>query len=199
MRIIILINCIFFFTDPEIRGSLHHLWPTHANHLLEAISGARDIGHQCELLTLFYLFIYYFFFPALMCLIYFCFLPFNLLYSHVTLVAIWLQGKKLGPGPSPASLSSNNLISLVTPVLYDTPKYGRNFGDCVQQPAKLAKTGDRVVAVFVSIRYIYIFHQCQKTKNKQRDIKNNVNWKKWVAKQFPLGLLYSSEYTRPAL
>lgn len=61
-----------------------------------------------------------------------------------------LQQKPLPPGPSPPDLLQKNLITLVPPVLYDTPKWGRNFGDCIQQPPKAASPGDTIAATFVS-------------------------------------------------
>lgn len=61
-----------------------------------------------------------------------------------------LLKKNVEPGPSPPDLGKKNLLTFVTPVLYDTPKWGRNFGDCIKQPQKLAKPGDTVTAVFIS-------------------------------------------------
>jgi len=61
------------------------------------------------------------------------------------------QNKPVPPGPSPPDLLQNKLITLVPPVLYDTPRWGRNFGDVIQQPSKVASPGDTVSAIFVSI------------------------------------------------
>lgn len=58
--------------------------------------------------------------------------------------------KQLLPGPMPPDLTKKSLLSFVPPVLYDTPKWGRNFGDCVKQPQKVASPGDIVTAVFIS-------------------------------------------------
>lgn len=66
-------------------------------------------------------------------------------------VIIISQNKPVPPGPSPPDLLQNNLITLVPPVLYDTPQWGHNFGDVVQQPPKVASPGDTVSAIFVSI------------------------------------------------
>lgn len=66
------------------------------------------------------------------------------------LVTAALSKKKVEPGPTPPDLGKKNLLTFVTPVLYDTPKWGRNFGDCVKQPQKIAKPGDTVTAVFIS-------------------------------------------------
>ncbi|XP_066591652.1 neutral ceramidase [Prorops nasuta] len=69
-------------------------------------------------------------------------------YQELAMAAI--LGKNLEPGPTPPDLASKSLISLVTPVLYDTPKWGTNFGDCVQQPSSDALPGDTVKASFVA-------------------------------------------------
>lgn len=58
--------------------------------------------------------------------------------------------RRVLPGPQPPELLRTSLISLVPPVLYDTPKWGRNFGDVVQQPPKVASPGDTVKATFVA-------------------------------------------------
>lgn len=62
-----------------------------------------------------------------------------------------LQNKPVPPGPPAPELLKSNLISLVPPVLYDTPRWGRNFGDVIQQPTKVASPGDTVTAIFVGI------------------------------------------------
>ncbi|KAJ8676464.1 hypothetical protein QAD02_012251 [Eretmocerus hayati] len=54
------------------------------------------------------------------------------------------------PGPTPPNLSEKKLISLVTPVLYDSPKWGKEFGDCVKQPPRIARPGDIISARFIS-------------------------------------------------
>lgn len=61
------------------------------------------------------------------------------------------QKKDVESGPTPVDLRKKTLVSFVTPVLYDTPIWGKNFGDCIKQPQKLARPGDIVTAVFVSI------------------------------------------------
>ncbi|PBC34777.1 Neutral ceramidase [Apis cerana cerana] len=60
------------------------------------------------------------------------------------------QKKDVESGPTPVDLRKKTLVSFVTPVLYDTPIWGKNFGDCIKQPQKLARPGDIVTAVFVS-------------------------------------------------
>ncbi|XP_012268113.2 neutral ceramidase [Athalia rosae] len=66
------------------------------------------------------------------------------------LVSSILAGKSLLPGPLPPDLFLSNLISLVTPVLFDTPKWRHEFGDCLQHPVKVAGPGDTVTARFVA-------------------------------------------------
>lgn len=70
------------------------------------------------------------------------------LYQELVMAAI--HKKEVLPGPDPPDLASKRLISFLTPVLYDTPKWGRNFGDCVQQPKSVVHPGDVVAAAFVS-------------------------------------------------
>ena len=60
------------------------------------------------------------------------------------------QNTKLDPGPSPPDFSEQ-LITLVPPVLWDSAPWGHEFGDCVKQPQKYYGYDDTVVAVFVSI------------------------------------------------
>ncbi|XP_017756757.1 PREDICTED: neutral ceramidase isoform X2 [Eufriesea mexicana] len=69
-------------------------------------------------------------------------------YQELTTAAI--LKKDIEPGPTPPDLRRENLLSFVTPVLYDTPKWNKNFGDCIKQPQKYARPGDIVTAVFVS-------------------------------------------------
>lgn len=62
-----------------------------------------------------------------------------------------VQKRTLSPGPSPPELLQSRLITLVPPVLYDTPKWGFNFGDVTQQPVqKVVSPDDTVTATFVS-------------------------------------------------
>jgi neutral ceramidase len=64
-------------------------------------------------------------------------------------VYLYVQGSSLDGGPTPPDLSSQTL-SFVTPVIYDTPILGHNFGDCIEQPAKTVEIGETVTAKFVS-------------------------------------------------
>ena len=66
------------------------------------------------------------------------------------LVTAAILKKNVPPGPSPPDLRKKSLLTFVPPVLYDTPKWGKNFGDCVKQPQKVASPGDIVTAVFIS-------------------------------------------------
>lgn len=61
-----------------------------------------------------------------------------------------VQNKSVPPGPPAPELLQSNLITLVPPVLYDTPLWRRNFGDVIQQPAKVASPGDTITAIFVA-------------------------------------------------
>ncbi|TGZ52074.1 Neutral ceramidase [Temnothorax longispinosus] len=70
--------------------------------------------------------------------------------QYQELVQAAVQNKPVPPGPLAPELLHSNLISLVPPVLYDTPRWGRNFGDVIQQPPKVASPGDTVTAIFVA-------------------------------------------------
>ncbi|XP_044727443.1 neutral ceramidase isoform X2 [Chrysoperla carnea] len=60
-----------------------------------------------------------------------------------------MKNEKLDEGPYPPDLSKD-LISLLPPVIVDIAPWRKGFGDCVKQPAKIAKPGDVVSASFVS-------------------------------------------------
>ncbi|KOX71112.1 Neutral ceramidase [Melipona quadrifasciata] len=70
--------------------------------------------------------------------------------EYQELVTATILRKNVDPGPTPPDLRKKNLLTFVTPVLFDTPKWGRNFGDCIKQPQKFATPGDIVSAVFIS-------------------------------------------------
>lgn len=61
-----------------------------------------------------------------------------------------MQDKKVDAGPLPEDLSKKNLLSLVTPVIFDSAGWFWNFGDVTQQPPDTAKIGDTVSVKFVS-------------------------------------------------
>jgi len=67
----------------------------------------------------------------------------------VVTVVLFVQGSRLDRGPLPPDLS-HDLVSFVTPVIYDTPTWNHKFGDCIIQPAEVAKIGETVTARFVS-------------------------------------------------
>ncbi|CAG5078000.1 Similar to CDase: Neutral ceramidase (Drosophila melanogaster), partial [Cotesia congregata] len=60
------------------------------------------------------------------------------------------EKKRVDPGPFPRDLTSENLITLQTPVVYDTAKWGKHYGDCIKQPDKIVNPGETVSAIFVS-------------------------------------------------
>uniref|UniRef100_A0ABD2WI80 Neutral ceramidase n=1 Tax=Trichogramma kaykai TaxID=54128 RepID=A0ABD2WI80_9HYME len=59
-------------------------------------------------------------------------------------------GKPVDAGPTPVDLSKNRLISLMPPVIYDAPKWGREFGECIQKAQLVARPGDVVDVKFIS-------------------------------------------------
>ncbi|CAK1600599.1 unnamed protein product [Parnassius mnemosyne] len=69
--------------------------------------------------------------------------------KYVELTDAVMKGQRVDPGPSPPDLSEQ-LISLVPPVLWDAAPWGKEFGDCVKQPQKYYSYGDVVTASFVS-------------------------------------------------
>ncbi|XP_057339606.1 neutral ceramidase [Microplitis mediator] len=72
------------------------------------------------------------------------------LQQYRQLITAALRNKKIEPGPPPKNLTQENLITLQTPVVYDTAKWGKNFGDCIKQPDKVVRAGDTVSAIFVA-------------------------------------------------
>ncbi|PNF17882.1 hypothetical protein B7P43_G02187 [Cryptotermes secundus] len=58
-------------------------------------------------------------------------------------------GSALDPGPSPPDLS-DDLVSFVTPVIFDMPIWNHKFGDCIEQPVRVAEPGVTVTAKFVA-------------------------------------------------
>ena len=61
------------------------------------------------------------------------------------------QNEQLDAGPEPPDLT-NDLVSLVTPVVFDTPKWNHKFGDCLLQPNGTFQPLDTITAKFVSIK-----------------------------------------------
>lgn len=70
--------------------------------------------------------------------------------QYQELVTAAILKKDVDPGPLPPDLRQRNLLSFVTPVLYDTPKWGMHFGDCIVQPRGIVEPGDTVTAEFIS-------------------------------------------------
>ncbi|XP_068081600.1 neutral ceramidase isoform X2 [Anabrus simplex] len=70
--------------------------------------------------------------------------------SHYSEMAGRLVKNQTGPpGPEPPELM-NDLISLLTPVVFDSPKWGHEFGDVLEEPEPIVREGDTVRARFVS-------------------------------------------------
>lgn len=65
------------------------------------------------------------------------------------LASALVRGSSLDPGPNPPDLS-DDLVSFVTPVIFDMPIWNRKFGDCIQQPVSMAEPGITVTAKFVA-------------------------------------------------
>ncbi|XP_066146802.1 neutral ceramidase isoform X2 [Euwallacea fornicatus] len=61
-----------------------------------------------------------------------------------------IKGEKVDAGPTPPDLSKLNLLSLNTPVIFDTAGWFWNFGDVTVQPPKTAKIGDVVSVKFIA-------------------------------------------------
>ncbi|KAL1506815.1 hypothetical protein ABEB36_006106 [Hypothenemus hampei] len=61
-----------------------------------------------------------------------------------------VKGTKIDAGPTPPDLSKLNLLSLVTPVIFDSAGWFWNFGDVVEQPPKSVKIGETVSAKFIA-------------------------------------------------
>ncbi|XP_069668622.1 neutral ceramidase isoform X2 [Periplaneta americana] len=59
------------------------------------------------------------------------------------------KNSRLDSGPIPPNLS-DDLVCLVTPVVFDTPKWDHRFGDCISQPPERVESGMTVTAKFVA-------------------------------------------------
>lgn len=59
-----------------------------------------------------------------------------------------IQGTDVPAGPEPTD-NRDRILSLITPVIFDTAATGMNFGDCLQQPMQTVRRGDLVSASFV--------------------------------------------------
>ncbi|KPI92967.1 Neutral ceramidase [Papilio xuthus] len=69
--------------------------------------------------------------------------------KYVELTRALFEGRSVDPGPQPPDFS-DQLITLVPPVLWDAAPWGKEFGDCLVQPQKQYSHGDTVTATFVS-------------------------------------------------
>ncbi|XP_049868295.1 neutral ceramidase isoform X1 [Pectinophora gossypiella] len=69
--------------------------------------------------------------------------------KYVELTKALVYGKPVDPGPEPPDFSEQ-LITLIPPVLWDGAPWGKEFGDCVQQPDREYSYGDTVQASFVA-------------------------------------------------
>ncbi|XP_073949876.1 neutral ceramidase isoform X2 [Choristoneura fumiferana] len=69
--------------------------------------------------------------------------------KYLKLTEALMKDVTLDPGPQPPDFS-DQLITLVPPVLWDAAPWGKEFGDCTQQPQAQYSYGDIVTALFVS-------------------------------------------------
>ncbi|CAG4949482.1 unnamed protein product [Colias eurytheme] len=69
--------------------------------------------------------------------------------KYVELTNALVKGESVPSGPQPPDFS-NQLITLVPPVLWDAAPWGKEFGDCVQQPHHAYSWRDVASASFVS-------------------------------------------------
>ena len=60
------------------------------------------------------------------------------------------QDETLERGPEPKGLVQEEMLSLIPPIVFDSPKLFHNFGDVLLQPEVENQHGDVVVATFVS-------------------------------------------------
>lgn len=72
------------------------------------------------------------------------------LFSHLIFQGVDKESV-IQPGPTPPDFL-NQLITLIPPVMYDSPTWDHNFGDCILQPPASVKIGGIVTVKFVSIR-----------------------------------------------
>nr|XP_023018453.1 neutral ceramidase [Leptinotarsa decemlineata] len=69
--------------------------------------------------------------------------------KYKELSSAMLKNRKLEAGPQPFEFPKD-LLSLVTPVLFDSSGWFNNFGDCIQQPPSTVKIGDTVKVKFIA-------------------------------------------------
>ncbi|KAJ8978006.1 hypothetical protein NQ317_004551 [Molorchus minor] len=73
------------------------------------------------------------------------------IYLHIykELAAALITGSTIPDGPSPPGFP-DSLLSLVTPVLFDTAGWFNDYGDVTQQPPDSVKIGDTVTVKFIA-------------------------------------------------
>ncbi|KAJ9592148.1 hypothetical protein L9F63_001264 [Diploptera punctata] len=69
--------------------------------------------------------------------------------QYKKLATALIKNTQLDGGPEPPDLT-HDLITFVTPVVYDTPKWNHMFGDCILQPNGTFQPGNTVEAKFVA-------------------------------------------------
>ncbi|XP_050531890.1 neutral ceramidase-like isoform X2 [Daktulosphaira vitifoliae] len=86
-------------------------------------------------------------------------------------------------GPEAPNFTSET-ITLLTPILYDTPLSGYNFGDCILQPPYIAFLGDTVIAKFVAgnprnnpmLEMTFLTIECLESDLKWKIVATDANW-----------------------
>ncbi|CAH1134646.1 unnamed protein product [Ceutorhynchus assimilis] len=70
--------------------------------------------------------------------------------NYKSLAESMIKRTAVDAGPSPPDLSKLNLLSLITPVFFDSSGWFWNFGDVTQQPPDTVKIGDTVSVKFIA-------------------------------------------------
>lgn len=69
---------------------------------------------------------------------------------YKTLAEALIKGQKVDAGPVPDDPDKSKLLSLITPVIFDSSGWFWNFGDVLQQPPKSVKVNDTVSVKFIA-------------------------------------------------
>ncbi|XP_071438789.1 neutral ceramidase [Hetaerina americana] len=72
------------------------------------------------------------------------------LHQYAKLARVLVEGKTLDPGPQPPSIDPSTLISFITPVIFDSTRWGTKYGEVLEQPPAVAYPGEVVRVKFVS-------------------------------------------------
>ncbi|XP_046405501.1 neutral ceramidase [Ischnura elegans] len=72
------------------------------------------------------------------------------LHQYAKLARALVEGTQLDPGPRPPTVPSSSLYSLVTPVLYDSPRWQTKYGQVIEQPPAVVYPGEVVRVKFVA-------------------------------------------------